>query len=105
MTSDERTELEHRDAPAVYLLHFDTPYKHARHYLGQTQDLHLRLADHRTGKTHAARLIQVILDAGLTFTLARVWECGTWAEARALERQLKRQKHGPRLCPICKEKL
>jgi len=78
----------------VYLLHFDTPYKHARHYLGWAKDLERRLADHRAG--NSARLIQVIHAAGITWTLARTWEGD-----RKLERRLKNQKHSPRLCPLC----
>jgi predicted GIY-YIG superfamily endonuclease len=88
----------------VYLLHFLTPYKHAKHYLGSTSDLEIRLAQHRSG--HGARLVEVITQAGIDFTLAR-----TWAGGRDIERQLreaprakragKRQKNSPRLCPIC----
>ena len=33
-----------RRSPVVYLLHFAAPYKHARHYVGWTQDLRARLA-------------------------------------------------------------
>ena len=79
----------------VYLLHFSEPYKHARHYIGYADDLDARLARHRSG--NGARLIQVIMDAGLDWRLARIWPDGD----RKLERRLKNQKHGPRLCPIC----
>jgi hypothetical protein len=34
----------------VYLLHFDTPYRHARHYLEYAADLDVRLAQHRAGR-------------------------------------------------------
>lgn len=78
----------------VYLLHFSERYKHAGHYLGFAEDLEARLAKHRAG--NGARLVEVITDAGLDFQLVR-----TWKGDRALERQLKRQKNGPRLCPIC----
>lgn len=34
----------------VYLLHFDRPYRHARHYLGWTpRAVSERVADHATG--------------------------------------------------------
>lgn len=101
MTEEERFEWEHHDAPAVYLIHFDQAYHHARHYLGQAKDLHLRLAEHRSAKKRAARLIQVLAENHITWTLARVWKCDTQEEARALEKRLKRQKHNPRFCPIC----
>lgn len=79
----------------VYLLHFQRPYRHARHYLGITTDLNARLADHAAGR--GARLMEVISAAGIGFTLARTWQ-GT----RALERQLKNRHNSGRLCPICR---
>jgi hypothetical protein len=52
----------------VYLLHFDRPYRHARHYLGQwAQDLDARLADHDAGR--GARLTAVVKAAGIGWTL------------------------------------
>jgi predicted GIY-YIG superfamily endonuclease len=83
----------------VYLVHFDRPYKHARHYLGFTsRTLGARLAEHEDGK--GARLMQVIREAGIGFVLARVWRRAT----RTDERRLKRFKSTcTRLCPICRE--
>ncbi len=78
----------------VYLLHFTSPYKHARHYVGFTTDLAARLADHFNGR--GARLLEVIVAAGIGAQLAR-----TWAGNRKLERQIKNRKATPRLCPIC----
>jgi predicted GIY-YIG superfamily endonuclease len=79
----------------VYLLHFSAPYCHAQHYMGTTDDLDARLVLHMTGR--GARLVEVIVNAGLSFTLARTWKGG-----RRLERQLKRRHEAPRLCPICR---
>ena len=78
----------------VYLIHFDTPYKHAAHYLGWSADLEERLDAHAKG--FGARLMEVITQAGITWRLAR-----TWPGSRRTERKLKNQKHSPRLCPIC----
>lgn len=78
----------------IYLIHFDIPYKHARHYLGYTDNLVWRLHQHWIG--HGARLLQVTHDAGITWRLARTWEGD-----RYLERRLKNQHNAPRLCPIC----
>ena len=78
----------------VYLLHFDRPYKHARHYCGWTTDLDGRLAAHRSGS--GARLIAVITQAGIGFTVAR-----TWRGSRLRERQIKRQGGLSRCCPEC----
>ncbi|QLY33990.1 hypothetical protein [Nocardia huaxiensis] len=78
----------------VYLLHFDRPYRHARHYTGWTADLDARLAEHRDGR--GARLMAVIRNAGIGFQLARTWD-GT----RGRERQLKREGGASRRCPMC----
>ena len=79
----------------VYLVHFTEPYRHARHYTGWTADLDSRLAEHQAGR--GARLLQVITQAGIQWTLARTWQ-GT----RERERQLKRQGGASRRCPICR---
>lgn len=81
----------------VYLIHFDRPLHHARHYLGCTSgSLEERLERHATGR--GARLMQVVQQAGIPWRLAR-----TWAGDRALERRLKAFKNAPsRLCPICR---
>ncbi|MGA2011693.1 MAG: endonuclease [Solirubrobacteraceae bacterium] len=83
------------DAGVVYLIHFDVPYRHARHYTGWTRDLDARLQLHHAGA--GARLLQVITDAGIGWTLARTWDGG-----RTRERQLKRQGGASRRCPICR---
>jgi hypothetical protein len=79
----------------VYLLCFERPYHHARHYLGFAEALEARLAAHRAGR--GARLLEVIAAAGIGWRLARTWPGGD----RALERRLKRWHNGPRLCPAC----
>ena len=80
----------------VYLIHFNTRLAHAQHYMGSTDSLKRRLAEHASG--NGSRLMQVIGQAGITWQLARTWDGG-----RTMERKLKRQKHGPRLCPICRK--
>jgi len=82
----------------VYLIHFDRPYQHARHYLGTTNDLEHRLKQHSLGVRYGgARLMEVIIGAGITWRVAR-----TWAGGRELEQQLKAWNNSCRLCPICK---
>jgi hypothetical protein len=63
----------------VYLVHFSEPYRHARHYTGWTVDLEARLAEHRAGR--GARLLQVVAQAGIGWTLARTWEGNPAARA------------------------
>jgi hypothetical protein len=89
-------------ASVVYLIHFerpigdlDNPRGQARHYLGFTEDLEARLEAHRTG--NGSRLMEVVTEAGIGWTVAR-----TWPGDRDLERKLKAQHNGPRLCPICR---
>lgn len=79
----------------VYLLHFDTPFGHARHYTGWAHDLPRRLAQHAGGR--GARLTEVVQAAGIGWTLAR-----TWPDAdRGFERRLKNQGGASRRCPAC----
>lgn len=79
----------------LYLLHFNQPYKHARHYLGSAEDLRKRLAEHAAG--HGVKLIKVIQEAGITWSLARTWDNAS----RADESRLKHTHHRARLCPLC----
>ena len=77
----------------VYLLHFHAPYKHARHYLGSTDDLTARLNQHAAGA--GARLMEVVASAGINWTLVRAWRGD-----RKRERKLKNY-HRRQLCPLC----
>jgi predicted GIY-YIG superfamily endonuclease len=79
----------------VYLLHFDRPYHHARHYIGFTRDLARRTATHRAGK--GSPLIQAASRAGITFTVARVWDNVTVR----FERRLHNRSPVSALCPLC----
>ena len=79
----------------VYLLHFETPYRHARHYTGWSANLPARLADHEAGR--GARLLAVTLEAGIHAILARTWPGVT----REVERRLKNQGGASRRCPAC----
>lgn len=81
-------------AGLIYLLHFDCPYRHARHYTGYTDDLVSRLTEHH--KSHGARLLAVLKAHNIGWTLAR-----TWPGNRTRERQLKRQGGASRRCPHC----
>lgn len=84
----------------LYLLHFDRPYRHARHYLGFTARgaLCSRIAEHAAGGSHASPLVSAALRAGCIVSIARVWPSGT----RRDERRLKVQGGLGRICPTCK---
>ncbi len=83
----------------VYLLHLNTPLGHAKHYLGFATNLKARLTHHEKGT--GARLLQVAMERGITWSLVRTWtgDEGT----RTYERRLKRRKNSPKLCPICRK--
>jgi predicted GIY-YIG superfamily endonuclease len=85
----------------LYLIHADEKLHHAQHYLGFTTNLGRRLDDHILGAGRGARLVEVYNQAGIHWRVVRVWPKGT----RTDERRLKNQKHGPRLCPVCNQKL
>lgn len=82
---------------SVYILHFDTPLKHAKHYVGYASQVVLRIEHHRNGT--GARLTQVIREQGIGFQVAKVFT-GTKYD-RVFERKLKRTKNISRYCPIC----
>lgn len=77
----------------VYILHFNQAYKHARHYIGYTEQPVRRIAHHRAGT--GARLTQVLKEHGIGFVVARVW-----VGDKTLERKLHK-RGGSRLCPVC----
>jgi predicted GIY-YIG superfamily endonuclease len=58
-----------------------------RHYIGATENLDRRIAEHRHGRNHTTRRF------GEELLLAAVKEVASMADARALERQLKRNKN------------
>lgn len=83
-----------------YLIHFDQPIsdgRPAQHYLGWSNDIDAREAEHRAGR--GARLIQVAIERGINFRRVRVWE----GYSRTDERKLKNRRDARALCPICRE--
>jgi hypothetical protein len=89
------TVYKGQDIPGIiYLIHFDTPLHHAKHYTGWTTDLAARLADHAAGR--GARLMQVIREQGITWQLAKVVH-GTRVNERS-----RKGTGASRWCPVCK---
>jgi putative endonuclease len=91
------------DEGLVYELHFDQPIGDpenpkgsAQHYIGHTEDLDRRLAEHRGG--HTAAIMRAVNEAGIGWHLVR-----TWPGTRDTERQIKNLRSGRRLCPECTE--
>ena len=78
----------------VYLIHLDTPLKHARHYLGCSEDLPERVKKHRTGQ--GAALMRAISKQGIGWHVSRIWDGD-----RIFERVVKDQHNASHLCPTC----
>ncbi len=81
----------------IYIIHFDSPYYHARHYVGFCREggLEQRLERHRAGA--GSRLMLAVELSGIGWTVAL-----THPGDRRFERQLKRAHNTPRFCPICR---
>lgn len=82
----------------LYLLHFDPPYLHAGHYLGYSDDIERRVAEHLAANGKASPLVRAALHAGSDVTVARTWP----RLGRREERRLKRQGGLSRHCPRCR---
>jgi predicted GIY-YIG superfamily endonuclease len=77
----------------TYLLCFaDNPIAHARHYIGKAEKLDRRLRLHN--QRRGAKLLREVRERGGHWRIARIW-------IGDRERELKRQKNAPRLCPYC----
>jgi len=86
-----------KNTGTVYLIHFNGAYKHARHYLGFSENLDKRICDHLCGQ--GARLMEVVTLAEIEWKVSR-----TWHGDRGLERKLKNRHEAPKLCPVCNPK-
>lgn len=85
----------------VYLIHFEraigsatNPRGRAQHYLGWSAKLGDRMDAHRHG--NGARLMEVLAERGVAWTLVR-----TWQGPRSTERRLKNWHKARQLCPLC----
>lgn len=80
----------------IYILHFDEPYYHARHYVGFCEEGNLdqRLSQHRGGQ--GSPLMLAVESAGIRWSVALTAPGG-----RDFERTIKRAKKTSRYCPLC----
>lgn len=90
--SRESDEIMH----GVYLLCFDRPFKHARHYLGYSSNIAKRMERHAAGESTS--FMRAVFEAGITFELVRVWH----GKNQFFERRLKNRGGAKRLCPKCR---
>lgn len=79
----------------IYLLHFDRPLSHAKHYLGFSDAPEERIAEHRAGTGKCAKIMRALKLAGIGFKIA-------WIRPgdRNRERTLKARGKS-RICPLC----
>src|SRR5437588_8669062 len=56
----------------VYLIHLDTPLKHARHYVGFSEDLPSRMQKHRNGQ--GAAFMKAVEKEGISWHVSRIWD-------------------------------
>jgi len=80
----------------VYLLHFQRPFHHARHYMGMASKVDIRLRRHALGS--GSKLLKAVHRAGIRWELVATWE-GGFSEEIAF----KLQHNGPRFCPVCRQ--
>ena len=78
----------------VYLLHFFGKIGNASHYTGFAEDVDKRIKQHESGR--ASKFTSEMKSRGFKFLLARTWE-----GPKKLEREIKKLRNGPGLCPIC----
>ena len=84
----------------VYLIHFNTPLHHARHYLGFCENgIKQRFERHKASQ--GAKLLKALNEKGIGYRIVRIWR----HVDRNFERSLKNKKSTPKLCPICNPKV
>jgi len=87
----------------VYLIHFNQPIGNknnprgqAQHYIGYTDDVPRRLAEHQSGQ--GAAILRACNEQAIPYSVVR-----TWDGDRKLERQLKNKKKARAFCPVCNQ--
>lgn len=85
------------DPQVIYLLHFEQPIGHCRHYIGRSTlgNIEARLARHSAG--HAARLTSIAAAKGIGFVLGNLWI----TPDREAERTFKTRWPSKKLCTTC----
>lgn len=88
-----------KDVPGtIYIIHFERPFHHARHYVGWADDIEKRLQDHWMGR--GAKILRAVRAAGIGWLVSRLMP-GT----RNDERKIKNGKNTSKLCPICRDEV
>ena len=99
---------EYPTGPVVYLIHFDRPLKHAKHYIGSTQNMPERMRCHEAGNADSAALLRALKKEGIGWRVVGVGGFDTIEEAREWEYSFKKNGRGShsrkasRDCPVCR---
>lgn len=84
----------------VYVLHFEEPLSHAKHYVGSSEKLRERLTAHANGA--GSNLCRVLWQAGIEWHLGGLYTT-SHAGIRRIERGLKNQHNAHRYCSTCSD--
>jgi len=84
----------------VYVIHFGSPYKHAKHYTGIAKNPKERLKEHLTGS--GSRLMDAVRKTAIPVVMYVLQEFDDFHEAHLREKQLKAWKKASQYCPMCK---
>lgn len=82
----------------IYVIHFDRPLQHARHYIGWTRDwvtFKQRMSHHRSG--NGAKLMKAVSEAGIEWRVT-----ATYYADRNEERRMKKNHGASRFCDACR---
>jgi len=85
---------------SVYILHFNTKYKHAGHYLGIAINPLERFKQHCIGQ--GARLTQIVSNNKIGMQQYVISKHKGFSRTHKEEKRLKRVAHPERICPECK---
>lgn len=80
----------------IYVIHFDEPYHHARHYLGWSSDVAARFDRHTAGR--GSPLVKAAVAAGIGVRVVY-----TRPGTRHDERRMHVHGHLSQLCPLCRQ--
>lgn len=82
---------------AVYLIHYEVPYRGKSHYVGSTETPLLMKRLHRHARGHGSHFTKHAGSVNERLLLAKVW----FGNDRRLEADIKRAGRYPAQCPIC----
>lgn len=82
---------------SVYILHLSKPLKHAKHYIGFSEQVKRRVVHHRSGR--GSKFTAACVRAGIDLVMARVFR----GADRSFERNIKNQSRSriSAICPVC----